>query len=113
MKTQEIIVILVYVFHINENCCSSIIKLAIEKVIEASEIQCDYLILKNIDQKSVKSLWRHFQIELNETRIKKSNQVIVIDGNISKVKNIEEYEIPKKILITEMTSEQKYKLVNF
>ena len=112
MKIREIIVFLVFVSHINKNLCSSTIKLAIEKVIEASEIQCDYLILKNIDQKSVKSLWRHFQIELNGTRVKNSNQIIVIDGNISKVENIEEFEIPKKILITEIKSEQENKLVH-
>ena len=105
-------VFLIFVSHTNENWCSSTIKLAIEKVIEASEIQCDYLILKNIDQKSVKSLWRHFQIELNGTRVKNSNQIIVIDGNISKVENIEEFEIPKKILITEIKSEQENKLVH-
>ena len=112
MRIQEITFCFIFVFQMNGHWCSSIIKLATEKVIEASEIQCDYLVLKNMEQNSVKSLWSHFQIELNGTKVKNSNQIIMIEGDISKVENIEQFEIPNKILITEVTSEQENKLVD-
>ena len=97
------------VYGIENSLSCSITKLVIEKVQEASETQPQYLILKNVNKITMKKLIKEFRIKLNYINNETDNEdnVIVFQKDSNKIYTLEEFQIPNKVLITQINSKEE------
>ena len=89
------------------NLGSVVYKQLIDRIQLIAETNLQFLRLENVDKSLAKEIGKHCYID-HQAEPEKEN-VIVFNGDVNNIESFEEFQIPQRILITELNSENQEK----